>query len=215
MEAMGKAVSVIRDIATAELPDDRDCQSLGIRCRRAVKCFMAARQGNLPNLSTVDAPLSQALDETLTILANVLANVLLARAEHGGFPLGLLHRTGSESWVDVARRCVDAVASTGYEAERRFLQEAIGRPLSVWEIHRVRHPDMESLGFLTDWWVVIIPPQVDDPNLLAFVERLAPMMAEQLSFTTFIVFGTTESGILPLGAHRPGGSQMLNQGTGI
>ncbi len=74
---------------------------------------------------------------------------------------------------------------------------------------------MESQRFLTDWWVVIIPPQVDDPNLLAFVGRLAPIMAEQLSFTTFIVFGTTESRILPLGAHRPGGSQMLNQGTGI
>ena len=101
MEAIRETFAVVRDIATAESPDGRDSQSLGIRFRSNAARVVEARQGNLPTLAIVGDPLPETLDEMLTILADVL----LARGEQRIAPLELSSRKGRESWKDVARRC--------------------------------------------------------------------------------------------------------------
>ena len=202
MEAMGEAVSVIRDVAAAESPDVRDSRSLGVRCRSAVARLMEARQGNLPSLSTAGDPVPEALDEMLSLLAEML----IARTEQRSIPLNLSRRTGSESWEEVARRCMDAVASTGYQAERETLEEALGTPLSACEIYRIEHPDMKSSQFLTDWWALVVPPEADALELSTLLDRLDPVMAQQLAFRTFIVFGEADGGVLPAYALKLGAS---------
>ena len=204
MEAMSEAVAVVRDIATRESPGDRDSQSLGIRCRGAAARIMEARQGNLPRLSTTGNPLPEALDEMLT----QFADILLVRGEKRVVPLGLSRRTGRESWVDVARRCMDAVALTGYQAEKVALKDAFGMPQAGWEIHRVRHPDMKSPQFLTDWWVLVVSSEADVSDFLALLGRFTPEMEQQLAFRTFVVFGAADSGILPIYGFQLGGSKL-------
>ena len=204
MEAMSEAVAVVRDMATKESLDDRDSQSLGIRCRSVVARIMEARQGNLPRLSTTGSPLPEALDEMLA----QFADILLARGEKRVSPLGLSRRTGRESWIDVARRCVDAVGLTGYQTEKVSLEGAFGMPQAGWKIHRVRHPDTKSPQFLTDWWVLVVSSEADVPDFLAMLGRLTPEMDQQLAFRTFVVFGATDSGILPIYGFQLGGSKL-------
>ena len=209
MEAIGDALTVVREVAAKQAPDDRDRRSLGIRCRSAVKRIAKARQSNLPKLSTVGDPLPDALDEMLTLLADVL----LASAEHQGPSLRALQRYKSESWVDVARRFVDAAASDGYLAEREALKEALDTTNASFEIKQIGRPDMESARLLTDWWVILVPidgnnpTEDEDPVQPAFADRLATDMAGQLAFRTFVVF-TAEGRLLPLHAVKLGGSQF-------
>ena len=208
MEAMREAVSVIRDVAAAESPDIRDSRNLGTRCRSAVGRLAEARKGNLPGLSTVGDPLPEVLDEMLTLLAEVL----IARAEQRRVPSHLLHRARSESWVDVARRCVDEVAASGYRAEREALDDAFGMPNPTWEIHRIENRQLKSPHLLTDWWVLVISPEGGLPDLAAFLDRLDPGMAERLAFRTFFVLGAAGGSILPVFALTLGGSQWLPAG---
>ena len=72
-EALSEALSVVRDVAVAESPDDLEKRRLGAKCRSAVKHLRIARQGNIPNLSTVGDPLPYALDEMLMLLADISA----------------------------------------------------------------------------------------------------------------------------------------------
>lgn len=209
MGAIGDALTVVRDIAAKQAPDDRDRRSFGIRCRSAVKRLAKARQSNLPKLSTVGDPLPDALDEMLTLLADVL----LASVEHQAPSLRTLQRYKSESWVGVARRFVDAAASDGYLAEREALKEALDTTNASFEVKQIRHPDMESARLLTDWWVILVPidgntpTEDEDPVQPAFADRLAADMAGQLAFRTFVVF-TVEGRLLPLQAVKLGGSQF-------
>ncbi len=199
MGAMSQAVSVIRDLAAAGSPDARDSRNLGVRCRDAVARFTEARQGNLPSLSTVGEPLPEALDEMLSLLAELL----IASAEQRSIPLDLSGRTGSESWVDVACRCMDAVASVGYQAEREALEDALATSISACEIHRIEHPDMKSGQFLMDWWVVVVSLEGDLPDLTGLSDRLDSEMAQQLASRTFVVFGEA-GGVLPAYALKLG-----------
>ena len=48
MEAVSEALTVVRDIAASNAPDDQDRRSLGVRCRNAVKRLVNVRQSNLP-----------------------------------------------------------------------------------------------------------------------------------------------------------------------
>ena len=208
MEAMREAVSVIRDVAVAESPDFRDSGNLGTRCRSAVGRLMEARKGNLPGLSTVGDPLPEALDEMLTLLAEVL----IARAEQRKVPSHLLHRARSESWVDVAHRSMSAVAASGYQAEREALQDAFGMPNPTWEVHRIENRNLKSPHSFTDWWVLVIPLEGDLPDLAAFLDRLDPGMAERLAFRTYLVLGAAGGSILPVCALTLGGSQWLPAG---
>ena len=201
-DAVSEALAVVRDIATAESVDDRQTVALGARCRTAVKHLMAARLADLPTLSTAGDPLPEAVDEMLMLLADVL----LVHAEGREVPFKPLRRSGSESWADVAHRLAREVASSGYEAERAALEEALGTP-SAWELRQVRHADVGSVRFLTDWWVVIIAAESDDPYPLAFADRLAPELVEQLAFRTFVVLGAGGR-ILPLNALKMGTSQL-------
>ena len=209
IEAMGDALTVVRDIAAKQAPDDRDRRSFGIRCRSAVKRIAKARQSNLPKLSTVGDPLPDALDEMLTLLADVL----LASAEHQGPSLRTLQRSKSESWVGVARSFVDAAASDGYLAEREALKEALDTTNASFEIKQIGRPDMESARLLTDWWVILVPidgnnlTENEDPVQPAFADRLAADMAGQLAFRTFVVL-TAEGHLLPLHAVKLGVSQF-------
>ena len=208
-EALSDALTVVRDVAVSGLTDDLERRRLGSRCRSSVKRLMTARQRNLPKLSTTGEPLPDALDEMLALLADVL----LASAEHQGPSWRTLRRRKSESWVEVARRFVDAVASSGYEAEREALDEALETTSVNFEIKRIRRADMESARFLTDWWVLLVPAdddgaaEDDDPVLPTFADLLVADMADQLAFRTFIVFGAAER-VLPVNAVKLGTSQF-------
>ena len=202
-DAVSEALTVVRDIAAAESVEDRQMVALGARCRTAVKRLIAARLADLPTLSTARDPLPDAVDEMLMLLADVL----LVHAEGREVPFKPLRRSGPQSWVDVAHRLVREAASMGYEAERAALEEALGEPAATWELRRAGHADLEWARFLTDWWVVTIPAESDDPAPLAFADRLAPEMVDQLAFRTFVVFGTGGR-ILPLNALKMGTSQL-------
>ena len=201
-EAVSEALAVVRDIAAAESVDDRQMVALGARCRTAVKRLTAARLADLPTLSTAGDPLPDAVDEMLMLLADVL----LVHAEGREVPFKPPRRSGSESWVDVGDRLVREAVSSGYEAERAALEEALGVP-TTWELRRAGHTDLGSVRFLTDRWVVIIAAESDDRYPLAFADRLAPELVEQLAFRTFVVFGAGGR-ILPLNALKMGTSQL-------
>ena len=200
--AVSDALTVVRDIAAADSVDDRQMVALGSRCREAVKRLVAARLADLPTLSTVGEPLPGAVDEMLLLLADVL----LVHAEGREVPFKPLRRSGSESWADVAHRLVREAASSGYEAERVALEEALGPP-TAWQLRQVGHVDVGSVRFLLDRWVVIIAAESDDPHPLTFADRLAPELVEQLAFRTFVVFGAGGD-ILPLNALKMGTSQL-------
>ena len=201
-DAVRDALTAIRDIAAAESVAHQQLVALGSRCRGAVKHLTTARLADLPTLSTAGEPLPEALDEMLTLLADVL----LVHAEGREVPFKPLRRSGAESWVDVADRLVREAASRGYEAERATLEEALGTPAAL-ELRRVGHVDVGSVRFLTDRWVVIIAAESVDPYPLAFAERLAPELVKQLAFRTFMVCGTGGR-ILPLNARKMGTSQL-------
>ena len=201
-DAMSEALTVVRDIAAAESVDGQQLAALGSRCRKAVERLTAARLAGLPTLSTAGDPLPDALDEMIMLLADVL----LVHAEGREVPFRRLRRSGSESWVDVADRLVREAASSGYEAEHAALEEALGASAER-ELRRVGHVDMGSLWFLTDRWVVIIAAESNDPYPLAFADRLAPELVEQLAFRTFVVFGAGGR-ILPLNGLKMGTSQL-------
>ena len=208
MEAMRQAVSVIRDLAAAESPDVHVSRSLGAQCRSAVDRLKKARHGNLPGLSTVGDPVPEALDEMLTLLAEVL----IARAEQRAMPYDLSHRARSESWMDVARRCMDAVVANGYQAEREDLEQALSMPHNTWEIHRIEHRNLKFPQLLSDWWVLLISPEGDLPDFAALLDRLDPGIAERLAFRTFVVFEEKDTGILPIYALTLGGSKWWPAG---
>ena len=201
-DAVSDALTVVRDLAAAERVGDRQLVALGSRCREAVTRLMASRLADLPTLSTAGDPLPDGLDEMLMLLADLL----LLHAEGREGPFKPLRRSSSESWVDVADRLVREAASKGYETEHATLEEALGTP-ATWELRRVRHAGVGSVRFLTDRWVVIIAAESDDPEPLAFSDRLAPELAEQLAFRTFVVFGASGR-ILPLNALKMGTSQL-------
>ena len=201
-DALREALTVLRDIAVIGPLADRQWLALASRCREAVKRLRAARLADLPRLSTVGEPLPDALDEMLTLLADLL----FVYAEGRRTTSKPIRKSGSESWPDVARRLVRAAAGSGYEAEREALEEALGAP-AAWELRRVDHADMRSAQLLADRWVVIIAAESDDPAPLEFADRLAPELAEQLAFRTFVVFGTGGR-ILPLNALKLGTSQF-------
>jgi len=194
MEAMTEAVAVLRDVATTESPDDGDCRALGIRCRRASARLTEARQGNLPTLSNEGNPLHEDLDEMLTLLADIL----LARGEQRVIPLGSSRKGGPRYWIEAARNSMATVTSDGYQEERNALENALGTLLPSCEIHRIRHRDMKSPQLLTDRWVVIISPDANEEGLLESLERFPQAMAQQFAFRTYLVFGTVDSGILPI-----------------
>ena len=208
-EALSEALSVVRDVAVAESPDDSEKRRLGARCRSAVKRLRIARQGNLPNLSTVGDPLPEALDQMLMLLVDVL----LASAEHQGPSLRTLQRHKSESWVEVARRFVDVAASSGYLAEQEALKKALDTVTVKFDIRQIKHSDMDSARFLTDWWVILVPVEdhtsTDDsgPAPPPFTDSLTTDMKEQLAFRTFVVFGV-EGHLLPTHALKLGISQF-------
>ena len=203
MGAMGEAVAVMRDIAAAEWPDVSVSRVLGVRCRGTVTRLMEARRGNLPSLSTVGDPLPEALDEMLSLLGELL----IARAEQRSMPPDLSDRTGSESWVEVARRCMDAVAAAGYLAEREALEHALGTYASSCIVHRVEHADMKSGQLPTDWWALAVSLDGDLPDFAELLDRLGPAMAQQLAFRTFVVFGDIDGGVLPAYAFKMGVSR--------
>ena len=149
------------------------------------------------------------MPESLEDMLELLADVLLAQAEHRGPPITSLRRRSAESWVDVARRFVEGAATSGYQAEMQALAEAAeALPLNI-KIERIRHADMASAQFLTDWWVLLIPAEDeatmegDDSPPLLFAERLATDMAEQLAFRTFLVLEASGC-LLPLNAFKLG-----------
>ena len=184
MKAMEEAVAVVRDIATTEWPDASASRSLGGRCRNVVDRLMEPRQDNLPSLSTVGDPVPEALVEMLSLLAEML----IARAEQRSIAPDISRRAGSESWVDVSRRCMDAVASAGYQAEREALEDALGTYASSCAIHRVEHADLNSAQFLTDKWVLVVSPDGDLPDFLSLLDRLGPAMALQLASRAAALF---------------------------
>ena len=120
-DALNDAISIVRDIAASESPDDFEKRRLGILCRTAVKNLKKARQNDLPRLSTAGDPLPSALDDMLILLADVL----LAFAESYPIPPGSRRRRQRESWEDVARRFVNAVEASGYQAEEEALTGAL------------------------------------------------------------------------------------------
>ena len=208
-EALGDALTVVRDIAVTESAKDFERRNFGARCRSAVKRLVAARQSNLPKLSSIGDPLPDSLDEMLSLLADVL----LASAEHRGLSWRALQKHKSESFVDVARRFVDAATSSGYQAERESLDEAIGTTPVSFEIKKIGHTDMGSARLLTDWWALFVQVEGDAsteddvPVQLTFADRLAPDLAGELAFRTFMVFGAAGL-VLPLHAVKLGSSQF-------
>ena len=204
-EAITDVLTVVRDIAAKHPTNGQDERSLGARCRSAVKRLRKAREGNLPKLSSVGDPLPESLDDMLALLANVL----LAQAERRGPSFTLLRRRPAESLVDVARRFVEAAATSGYQAEMQALAEAAEALTPNFKVERIRNPDMDSARFLTDWWVLLIPAEEDivtsgdDPTPPLFSDRMATDMTEQLAFRTFIVFEASDR-LLPLNAIRFG-----------
>ena len=204
MEAMSEAVAVVRDIATTDSPGDGDYQALGIRCRRASARLKDARQGNLPTLSTVGDPLHEDLDEMLTMLSDIL----LARAEKRLIRLGRSGKSGPKYWIEAARSSLATVTSNGYQEERDALEDALGTLLPACEVHRIRRHDMESPHLLTDQWVVIISPDINEEGVLEFLERFPQEMEQQFAFRIFLAWGTVDSGILPIGALELGMSKL-------
>ena len=68
---------------------------------------------------------------------------------------------------------------------------------------------MKSPRFLTDWWVLVVSPEAEVPGLLAFLDRLTPLIVQQLAFRVFVVFGATNSGLLPIYVLPTGWVQIL------
>ena len=209
IKAMSDVLLIVRDIAAKQRPADQDRRSFALRCKSAVEGLTKARQGNLPQLSSVDDPLPEALDEMLKLLADVL----FAQAEHRGPSSGRPRRSRSESWVDVAHRFADEVAFIGYQAEREALEEALGTPRTNCEIKLVECAEIDSARFLANWWVLVIQAEDgtstegDDPGPPALVDRLPSGMAEQLAFRTFVVF-SAGGRVLPLFAVKLGMSRF-------
>ena len=142
-----------------------------------------------------------------------LPTFLLASAEQQGPSLKTLRRHKSESWIDVARRFVDVAATSGYQVEQEALKEALDTVIAEFEIRQIKHADMESVRFLTDWWVILVPAEENtptdgnDPIPPPFTDRLTTDMEEQLAFRTFMVFGV-EGHLLPTHALQLGVSQF-------
>ena len=201
-DAMQEALAVLRDIAVTGSPSDRQRLALASRCREAVKRLRTARLADLPRLSTVGEPLPDALDEMLALLADLL----FVYAEGRRSTSKPAPRRGSESWPDVACRLVREASVNGYEQEREALKEALGTPDS-WKLRRVKHIGIESIGLLTDWWVIISATESGVPAPLEFADRLSPDFAPQLAFRTFVVF-ETGGRILPLWALKLGTSRF-------
>ncbi len=204
-EALTEALSVVRDIAARPSPSDQDRRRFGARCRSAVKRLGKAREGNLPKLSSVGDPLPDSLDDMLALLANVL----LAQAEHSGASVTSLRRRTAETWPDVAGRFVEEAAASAYQTELQALETAAKTLTPNFKADRVRNPETESARFPTDWWVVLIPaeddatPAGEDATPPLFADSLAADMAEQLAFRTFIVF-EANGRLLPLNAVKFG-----------
>ena len=201
-DAVREALTVVRDIAASGSPDDRRGLALAARCREAVKRLVAARLADLPRLSTVGNPLPDELDGMLTLLADLL----LVRAEVRKKPFKPIRKWDSEAWLDFARRSVRQTACSGYQAEREALVAALGTS-ALWELRRIRQADVGSARLLTDWWVVIVAAESDDPVALTLTDRLAPELVKQLAFRTFVVFGSGGQ-ILPLSALKLGASKL-------
>lgn len=201
-EAMRDALTVVRDIAATDALDGRLAVALAARCRRAVERLMGARRADLPKLSTDVEPFPEALNEML----NLLSDLLLVRAEGRDVPLKPLQRRGSESWVDVALRLVRDAASNGYDVECSALKLALGTP-AAGELRRVEHTDTRSVHFLTDRWILIIAAESNDPDPLAFADRLAPELAEELAFRAFVVFDAGGR-LLPTNALKLGSTRF-------
>ena len=201
-QTLTNALTAIRDVASTESSDGLNNVRLAARCRLVVKNLIEARQGDLPHLSTVGDPLPCALDDMLKLLANLL----LIRAEGHKVTYRQSRRRSLQAWWDVAHRLVREAASSGYQTEHLALEHAMGT-VSPLEIHRVEHTDLDSPRFLTNWWVVVIPAESDDTTPMAFVENLAPELAERLAFRTFFVLGSNER-ILPFGCWKLGTSQI-------
>ena len=118
---------------------------------------MAARLADLPTLSTAGDPLPEAVDEMLMLLADVL----LVHAEGREVPFkpfgGVARSHGRMSRI--VWRAKPPRAATRQSV--RLWEEALGTP-TAWELRQVRHADVGSVRFLTDWWVVIIAAESDD-----------------------------------------------------
>ena len=198
-EALGEALFIIQQIAATSSHTDSQKRLLGARCRSVVGRFNAARNGNLPRLSSIGNPVLDSLDA----MFKLLAHVLWAQADRRIIPFVAPQRRRSETWEDVARRLVNAAVADGYQAEMTALGEAIGTIAPNPRIQRVRHSDIKSAGLLTDRWVVLIDAESDDPEPLSFVDRLEPETATQLASRTFVVFGTGGR-ILPWNALKLG-----------
>ena len=202
-EAISEAVSVVRDVAAMQTPDDQKKRNVAVRCTQAVKRLMSARQGGLPRLSSLGDPLPESLDAMLTLLANIL----FVHASYPAHATSSLRKHATESWVDVGRRLVDGVVASGYEAERAALEKALGTPHTNWGLHRIEHRDMVSAPLLTDRWVILIPADSDDPALLAFADRLEPGVRQHVAFRAFVVWSAAGR-VLPLNAVELGASQF-------
>ena len=120
---------------------------------------------------------------------------------------------GQSHGLRSAHRFVEAAATSGYQAEKEALQEALGTTATSCEIKQVRNPDLEAARFLTDWWVLLVPTEGDTlaeddaPVLASFADRLATDVANQLAFRTFVVFSAAGR-LLPLNAVKLGASQF-------
>ena len=139
----------------------------------------------------------------------LLADVLLASAERHSVPQKILRRSKRESWEDVARRFVDSVASSGYQAEEEALTTALMATAVNSKVKRMRQIDLESARLLTDWWVILLVAEdnqsveADGSALSIFTDQLEADMAEQLAFRTFFVFSANGK-LLPLNALKLG-----------
>lgn len=205
-DALSDALSVVEDIANSGLVDELERRRFGARCRSALDRLSRARGSNLPRLSTVGDPLPDSLDD----MFSMLADVLLASVEPQGSSWRTLKKRKSESWVDVARRFVDATACNLYQAERKYLEESVATATANLDIRRIKHADGKSPSLLTDWWVLLVP--VDDGEIAegdfrVLSDRLTSGLADRLAFRTFIVF-SAGGRLLPLKALKLGTSQL-------
>ncbi len=201
VDAITAALQVTRDIAADRSPSAQAARGLGVRCREAVKTVREARGDDLPRLSSAGEPLPQALDRTLLLLGDVL----LARAEEIRLPTP--PRGEGETWLDVAQRVVETSASALYEAERTALSRALEAAGSRWELKRIEHADLGSVQFSTDRWVVLVPVDSDDEQILSFRGRLEGEELGQLAFRTFVVFHV-DGHVVPIRALKLGTSQF-------
>ena len=198
-EALNEALSIIHELAAINAPSDAQRRALGARCVTLVGRFREARRGNLPRLTNVGDPLPDSLDS----MFRLLAHVLWAQADRRIIPFVAPQRRRSESWVDVARKLVNAAATDGYNAEMRALEKATRSVDWIVGIHRINLADGKVGGFLTDRWVVVIDAESDDLEPLGFVDRLDRELVQLLAFRLFVVF-SMEGRVLPLTALQLG-----------